>query len=247
MTDPVIIAGFHRSGTSAVARTVHAAGLDLGADLLGADSANPYGHFEDQAVIEMHDTILESGGLTWKSTERLGDRTHALPEISKYVTKRQQATSQPWGLKDPRVSLFLDEWLTMAPDAQLLFVIRPPGPAVASLHRRHIRRFIDTAGIDPSDLAFRRDPDLGLKLWCHYHEQALPALTRHSATTVVNYARPDQLDETLHGLCVELGLTPDPHVRLDATLGQRETTWIHDPLLHDRVRSLWSELTALIN
>lgn len=245
MTAPIVIAGFHRSGTSAVARILHGAGLDLGPDLLGADPVNPYGHFEDQAVIALHDAALESGGHTWKSTDRLDDRAFVLARITDYVAKRQRSGSRSWGIKDPRACLFLDEWLTVIPGAHVVFVIRPPGPAIASLHRRHTRRFIDTAGIDPSDLAFRRDPDLGLKLWCHYHEQALPALQRHGATTVVNYAAPTELGNALHGLCLDQGLNPDPEIQLDPTLGQQATAWVHDASLHDRARSLWSAMSDL--
>lgn len=240
----VLITGFHRSGTSAVARAFHRAGLFMGDTLLGSEPANPYGHFEDEAVIELHDSLLNREGLTWKSTSPVHDRSPAQADIAEYVEGRRARSVDEWGVKDPRVCLFLTEWLAAAPRAEVVFVIRPPGSAVASLHRRHIRRYIDTAGIDDSDLAFRRDPDLGLKLWCHYHEQALPALQGHPHVTVVDYAAPDAND-AIQASIARLGLDSDEFTPLDRTLGQRATTWLHDPALGERARSIWAELRTL--
>lgn len=240
----VLIAGFHRSGTSAVARAFHRAGLHMGDTLLGSEPANPYGHFEDEVVIDLHDSLLTREGLTWKSTSPVADRSHARALIAEYAERRGAQSTGLWGVKDPRVCLFLPEWLAAAPRAEVIFVARPPGPAIASLHRRHIRRFIDTAGIDDSDLAFRRDPDLGLKLWCHYHEQALPALSQHSHVTIVDYASA-VADEVIHASIARLGLNTDEVTSFDRTLGQDATTWLHDPALGDRARSLWTQLHTL--
>ena len=137
-----------------------------------------------------------------------------------------------WGVKDPRLCLFLPEWLAADPDASIIFVVRPPGPAIASLHRRHIRRFVDTSGTDPGDLDFWKDPDLGLKLWCHYHEQALPVLRSHPTVTLIEYGT-DQTDRAIEEAIIATGLTPDPNAALDAGLGQPATTWFHDlSLIH---------------
>jgi len=42
LSDQLIVAGFHRSGTSLVCQVLHRAGLFLGYDLLGAVFSNPY-------------------------------------------------------------------------------------------------------------------------------------------------------------------------------------------------------------
>lgn len=244
MNSPVLITGFHRSGTSAVARAFHAAGLHLGATLLGAEPANPYGHFEDEAAIAAHDAALNAEDLTWKSTETISNRAQAAAKVSDYVASRQAQSSLPWGVKDPRLCLFLPEWLTVNPDASIIFVMRAPGPAIASLHRRHIRRFVDTSGIDPGDLDFWKDPDLGLKLWCHYHEQALPALRSHPSTTFIEYGI-EGTDTAIGEAITDLGLTPDPDVVLDIGLGQQATTWFHDPTLLDQAKDLWAAIEDL--
>lgn len=242
MKSPVIITGFHRSGTSAVARAFHSAGVVLGTDLIGAEPANPYGHFEDVEVVALHDALLASEGLTWKSTDPVANRAPIAQAIERYRSERPPA--QHWGVKDPRICLFLHEWVEVLPDASVVFVVRPPGPSIASLHRRHARRHVFSEGIDPSDLEFWRDPDLGLKLWCHYHEQALPTLTTHPHTTIIDYADPDGADKLITAELTRQALDPDRSTPLDRELGLIATIDVYDSSLIDRARSLWATLTA---
>lgn len=243
MMGPVLIAGFHRSGTSAVARGLHAAGLHLGDQLLGAEPANPYGHFEDEQAIALHDGLLDDAGLTWKSLERVADRSAIVETIANYATARaRSAGGTPWGVKDPRLCLFLDEWVHAVPNASIVFVVRSPGAVVDSLHRRHVARHVDSGGIDPSDLDFWRIPDLGLKLWLHYHREALPTL-RAIGTPILTYPSAD-LDARVTELSTALGL-PDTPVGIDRALGQPANSWVIDDALIDEAQSVWEELVAL--
>lgn len=186
--NPILIAGFHRSGTSAVARSFHAAGLHLGDDLLGAEPANPHGHFEDERVIAIHDSMLEHVGLTWKSIEVVPRPLAEAPcaALDALIAERQ-LLEQPWGVKDPRLSLFLDAWLDRLPNARVVVVIRRPDEAIRSLHMRHSRRHVESRGVDMSDLEFWRDPDLGLKLWIHYHRCLLDALPSADHSAIVDF------------------------------------------------------------
>lgn len=245
---PVLVTGFHRSGTSAIARSLHSAGLDLGGELLGAEPANPYGHFEDTAAIEVHDRLLEAESLTWKSLDAPRDTVSASSAIDTYVTARQRAfedsESVRWGVKDPRLCLFLGSWLSVVPEADIVFVLRPPGPTVASLHRRHIRRHVDTRGIDPSDLDFWRIPDLGLRLWIHYHRTALETL-HDRLVHVVEYGC-DDTDETVNSVAKHLGLS-QPELPVDPTLGRATSQSVIDPGLLDEASDIWSAFQRLRN
>ncbi len=243
MTGPVLIAGFHRSGTSAVARGLHGAGLHLGDQLLGAEAANPYGHFEDERVIALHDELLAVEGLTWKSLERLQDRSPVVRAIASYAQERSLVQGNDnWGVKDPRLCLFLREWLEAVPSASVIFVLRQPGSAVDSLHRRHVRRHVDSGAIDPSDLDFWRIPDLGLRLWLHYHREALPMLRTARADVVVYGA--DDLDTRIQEVARALGL-PSAPLAVDPGLGNPADSWVIDEMLIDQAQALWAELYDL--
>lgn len=219
---PVLIAGFHRSGTSAIARMIHAAGVHLGDELLGAEPSNPYGHFEDLEVVTMHDNFLQRAGHTWKSTgsaqQPLDDAS--TDELRTFIEQRN-STHKLWGAKDPRLCLYLDEWLSIAPDAQVVVVIRRPDQSVRSLHMRHSRRHVDTRGIDPSDLDFWRDPDLGLGLWVHYHQKLLSALRNDTSVHIVDFGDRAAVHDTVASLVQSWGLDVDQSnvPPLDAHLG----------------------------
>ena len=64
----LLVSGFHRSGTSLVAQTLHSNGVNLGENLMGASFGNPNGHFEDLSIVELHDELLNLHGLDWQTT-----------------------------------------------------------------------------------------------------------------------------------------------------------------------------------
>ncbi len=243
----ILVAGFHRSGTSAVAQVLQRAGLDLGNNLLGAEPSNPYGHFEDLDVIASHDAALAAHGLTWKDTTTCPRPAGRLAEdIATFVERRNATTpvGSTWGVKDPRLCLFLPEWLAATPNAHVVVVVRQPGAAITSLHRRHARRYVDTRQADPTDLAFWQDPDLGLRLWIHYHEQLLTALPENAI--VVDFDdRPtiEHLPQVLHDHW-DVELETSTEVALDPNLGTRqsEPVEVRDVALIREAESVWGKL-----
>ena len=67
MTPGVIILGMHRSGTSAVARTMSLLGASLSrrGDVSGYDKSNPRGYWESRSLLVYNDGLLERLGATW--------------------------------------------------------------------------------------------------------------------------------------------------------------------------------------
>lgn len=255
MSEPLLIVGFHRSGTSAVARMFHHAGVDLGGQLLGAEPANPYGHFEDVELVAMHDRFLARAGQSWKSTDAGNASLSAtsLDELATYVEQRQAAANpkMPWGVKDPRLCLFLDQWLQTCPESRVVLVVRRPGEAIRSLHMRHSRRHVDLRGADPSDLDFWRDPDLGVKLWINYHQRVLEVIDRVESPLIVDFS-----DRTaLAGLLAEANtrwaqhldlddiVTPDPRLGTAAIA----STEVGSSALLAQAEDVWASLRALVN
>ena len=251
---PVFIAGFHRSGTSAVALALRNAGLDLGTNLLGAEPSNPYGHFEDVEVISAHDAALRSRGLTWKATTVCNRPLPALrSHIASYAAARSQQVAQgsSWGIKDPRLCLFLDEWLDLCPEAVVVVVFRAPGDAISSLHRRHAQRYVDSHHIDPSDLAFWQNPDLGLQLWIHYHEQLLASLPTSAKVHAIDFANRDSILQAPTALRDAWGIALETsnEETLDPTLGTSgaSTIEIRDLSLISHAEALWRRLQQLVS
>jgi hypothetical protein len=125
VSDQLIVAGFHRSGTSLVCQLLHRAGLFLGYDLLEAAFSNPHGHFEDREVVDLHRQILADNGRTWLISEPfLPTITEAHWQRLKRVAERRDAEHNLWGFKDPRVCLFMMLWKHLLPNAKVLLVYR---------------------------------------------------------------------------------------------------------------------------
>ena len=62
----IFVLGMHRSGTSAITHLLSILGADLGKNLLmGQTDINKKGFWENQELIEIHDTILETLDSAW--------------------------------------------------------------------------------------------------------------------------------------------------------------------------------------
>jgi len=182
MHNQVIIAGFHRSGTSLTAQLLHHAGLFLGEEFLGANSSNPHGHFEDTEIVRFHDQLLADNGFNWQVSSPF------LPVVTPYYWKklesmieRRQLEHSLWGFKDPRVCLFLMVWKYLLPNAKVLIIYRHYTDSFYSLARRHSRQLLEdkkgSERIRRVHRAFWEVPDLALRMWL-VHNKALLAFAR---------------------------------------------------------------------
>src|SRR5262245_64476851 len=61
----LVVAGMHRSGTSALTRVLSLLGCDLPKTLMAGAASNETGHWESQAVADFNDELLESAGSSW--------------------------------------------------------------------------------------------------------------------------------------------------------------------------------------
>jgi hypothetical protein len=65
----VLVVGMHRSGTSLVARGLHAMGVNLGSRIDTAPHpANPHGHWEHADVWQAQERLLIRFGREWHSS-----------------------------------------------------------------------------------------------------------------------------------------------------------------------------------
>jgi Sulfotransferase family len=178
VSDQLIIAGFHRSGTSLTAQLLHRAGLFLGYELLEANPSNPYGHFEDRDVVDLHHQTLADNGLTWVVGEPFlplvkQSRWHQMQQI----IERRNAEHRLWGFKDPRACLFIMLWKYLLPNAKILFIYRHFTGPTRSLGRRHSTALFLNEANRHIHRRFWEEPDLALRMWL-VHNNALLAFAR---------------------------------------------------------------------
>lgn len=174
MSDQLIVAGFHRSGTSLVCQLLQRAGLFLGYELFGANFSNPYGHFEDVEVLKLHEQILADNGQTWQvSTPFLPALTgHHWRELRRIV-ERRNAEHDLWGFKDPRVCSFMMVWKHLLPNARALLVYRHFADSTYSLGQRHSTLLFRNEGSRQLHRRFWEEPDFGLRMWLMHNEALL--------------------------------------------------------------------------
>ncbi|CAM4378643.1 sulfotransferase family protein [Bacillus sp. GX] len=128
-----------RSGSSALAGTLHFLGVDMGSDLLKAAPSNPKGHFENRYFVKLNDLILELFDATWHtppSREIITSENLGMYRIQELLNKEIKPI---WGLKDPRTVLTFNIWkpyLETIADITYVFVWRPIEESVASLAYR---------------------------------------------------------------------------------------------------------------
>ncbi len=167
---PMIVAGMHRSGTSLVASLAAGLGVDLGDRLLAADSANPRGYFEDLDFLGLHRRMLlaatapdDGGHRDWGWTEsgRLegGGFDDFRGEAHALLAARAGA-GRAWGFKDPRATLLLDFWASLAPASRFVLVYRLPWEVADSMQRLGAEVFL-------------RRPDYAYRIWEFYNRRLL--------------------------------------------------------------------------
>jgi len=164
----------HRSGTSLTAAILASAGVDMGDHLLGADAANPRGHFEDVDLLLFHQRALAANGMSADGFVAAGEPevpALMLAEAHDIVAARR-AKGGAWGWKEPRTVLFLEFWERLLPEARFLFVFRRPWEVLDSLFRRG----------NPEFLA---EPRLALDVWRHFNELILRFARRAAGRCLV--------------------------------------------------------------
>ena len=235
-SDPVVVLGMHRSGTSFLIRALNLAGLWLGdhahlATIEGrAMSGNPKGNYEHREAIAINDALLKRSGGAWFNPplQILGGA--ADEERMRAFCATLQATRPDdhprCGWKDPRTVLTLDFWRRALPLCAVA-AFRHPTAVARSLQAR-----------DKVPLA------AGYALWAHYNRLLLRHLDRLPHALVrFDVAAPELIGRTQQ-VCEAIGLRTDPGVIAswhDAAL-VRSTADGAELARAPEVAKLWNEL-----
>jgi len=166
----IVVAGMHRSGTSALAEFLLELGVDLGdpAGFYAADQWNERGYFEQRDVIDLNSRIISGLSRTGGSLERwLGQLVYlSMPPASRIRARAERLGGslrvvarkyEGRAVKDPRFCLTLPSWKEIGAVQSLVVCVRHPADVADSLWRRQ-----------------RIPVALGLRFW-DYHARALLA------------------------------------------------------------------------
>lgn len=142
----ILVAGMHRSGTSATAGALHCLGVSLGEQLMPGAADNPKGYFEHEAVVAAHDALLRSLGSWWSDPRPLPEGWLAQPaarraeEALVAIVRRDFGDQSLWAVKDPRACRLLPLWRRclerLDSAAGVLHVVRAPAEVATSLRAR---------------------------------------------------------------------------------------------------------------
>lgn len=177
----ILVAGMHRSGTSALTRVLSLLGARLPANVMPpTEGNNDSGFWEPLRVVQLHDEVLASAGLTWHDVSAFPRSWYASDAAFEFKRRLVALLPEEFGdsrlfvMKDPRlcrvVPLWIDALTDLRCEPKFVLPFRNPLEVAASLQRR-----------DGFSLAH------GVLLWLRHvvdGERATRAFTR----TFVSYA-----------------------------------------------------------
>jgi hypothetical protein len=143
----IVVLGMHRSGTSALTRTLNLMGAALPQNLLeGPKEFNEKGYFESRTLSPLNDIILAEFGSSWFDAGRIdltsldaANRANLRMRISNAVAAEYRGAAL-FVLKDPRicrlVSLWRDALDSMAIETSFALPVRHPVEVARSLQKR---------------------------------------------------------------------------------------------------------------
>ena len=145
----ILAVGMHRSGTSLLGSLLGGLGVSLPGQLIPADEANPEGYHEWDRIVDLQERLLVELDRWWPSEEGLQPLPEGWLEHPATLRTRRELVellsshlqgSGPWAVKDPRTSLLLPLWRSVAAELdlnlQLVLALRHPAEVAASLIHR---------------------------------------------------------------------------------------------------------------
>lgn len=241
----VIVAGMHRSGTSALTRVLGYCGLGMPKTLVPPDDGNVAGHWESELIRDFNDRLLARIGVDWISWRAGAVDLASERDYADLVREGQRIVISEFGedgdivLKDPRICRLLPLWLDILAELDIepaiVLALRSPHQVAQSLERRNAIL-----------------PSYGLRSWLRFTLEAERA-SRHLPRVVVSFdqlMRDWQSAATALNRCAGsdmLTCTPEARGQVSAFLSTDLRHFAHDdrdcstPGCVARVHSLFSQ------
>ena len=143
----ILVAGMHRSGTSALTRVLDIAGCDLPKTLMKPQPDNTEGFWESQRVMDLNQELLASAGSSWDDWRPFDQGWYTSPKADEFreraveLVQSEFSSSRLFVLKDPRMCRLLKFWIEVVEDSGaqpfIISPIRSPFDVASSLHVRN--------------------------------------------------------------------------------------------------------------
>ena len=143
----IVVAGMHRSGTSAITGVLSLLGCDIPGQLVEADQFNERGYWESRHLADLNNEILAASGTTWNEWSQIdpdwltGTARSEFGDRAVAFLRQNFAQSRLFVLKDPRFSRLLPFWLeqirTFGARPTIVSPIRHPVEVANSLLQRN--------------------------------------------------------------------------------------------------------------
>jgi hypothetical protein len=143
----IVVLGMHRSGTSAITRSLELLGVGLGDNLHPASIDNPKGFWEDRECLEINEQLLHQFGsaynqldLAWESLEDDPVINALKLKATNLISRKLTENNGMWGFKDPRTCRLLSFWReifqTLGCEVNFVITLRNPASVTSSLAAR---------------------------------------------------------------------------------------------------------------
>ena len=143
----ILVAGMHRSGTSALSRSLNLVGCDLPKTLMKpVPGNNDSGFWESQPIWDLNIDILQSVDSAWNDWRPFDSGWYASPKTGSFREQAQALLHREFGdsrlfvLKDPIICRLLPFWIealeTFGAEPRVVLTIRNPLDVAASLKHR---------------------------------------------------------------------------------------------------------------
>ena len=146
MSDAILIAGYYRSGTSALSGMLQRLGVNLHNDA-EANEHNPLGFYEIPELIEWDVGVFQHLGVDWTDVRGLPAGWWERADMARHFTKldeilrRRFGASALWGIKHPhlcRLFPIYERAITQAGHKpHVIHICREPWVVAASQHRKN--------------------------------------------------------------------------------------------------------------
>lgn len=142
----LVVAGMHRSGTSAMARLLSLVGGALPERVMNPGPDNPLGYWEPWEMVALDDAILRSIGSRWDNVFAVLDNDRAFAVRDQFLDQAKAFLNLNFGdqdllvMKDPRSSILTDFWRQALDEIEVdpvyVIMVRHPFEVAESLKAR---------------------------------------------------------------------------------------------------------------